>query len=638
MRTPYGSENKETDEFLTRMTSLAAPHHPRPQSTRHRPAMLCVAFFATCAAGALGLVSQQRHTVAATLQTSNFDSLDVMPPPSNTIVFPWQTIGLNVPANPAPFVANWTSIDANADGSISLNELLGYLTSQKDAQVQRIQAAAAAAVAQVQTTFDQHSGCLIDAKQPSDKKEILTAAELGTVLKYARDQCYNKLTPSPTPNVDGGNVVIVTTPPPTTTTAPTTTTTSTTTPVPTTTASWAEPSTTTTPVVTYYVPSRDEVLKELAASVDVLANQTNLTYTFAHIVLNQTRDNVTAKIDTKWFNSDGERAVAKAEVAKYCGTLSSCVDIAMAVFGRYINVLDAFELAPALEWIKSTCMNTADAKFGKTDTNQNNVVEEFEVIAAIVKIRDDKLSTMVNLTDPTAYQAAFFATRQLYSQTMECAHNGISELGDPITRTLNREQFYGLEAWMLSHCSIIQPDVSVIGLLPTATGLAGNFSLANLQSLLAEAKANDTQAVPANDMYHAATIDDHYRLVEVCLNGSYAKLNVTNETTYATLLANVKTCVAQSVPLTMPVGIFLSRPEFQALLELTWASENANLDSQIRQAQAALDKLKAKKAALAACIVQAVDSAAAGEAKISQSQLVPAQSFTKQCYVKATAT
>ncbi|ETV91618.1 hypothetical protein H310_13868 [Aphanomyces invadans] len=661
MQTPYGSENKETDEFLTRMAASAVPA-PQPSRTR-RPVMMCAAFLATCAAGALGLVSERNavHSTAQ-VQTANFElqesgSLDVQPSPSSDIVFPWQSIGVNLSATPTPFVANWTAIDTNTDGSISLNELLGYLTTQKDAQVAKIEAAAAAAVAQVQSTFDQHTSCiktayseLIDAKTTSDKKEILTASELGSVLMYARDHCYYKTTPTPTTAVDGGDVVIATTTPApsgaTTTTSapePSATTTSapepsatTTTPAPTTTASWAEP-TTTTPSVTFYVPSREEVLKELASSIDVLGNQTNLTKAFALAVLNQTRDNVTAKIDTTWFNSDGERAVARAEVAKYFGTLTSCVSIAMSIFGRYINVLDAFELAPALAWIRTTCMDTSDAKFGKTDTNQNNVIEEFEVMAAIVQIRDNKLAALANVTDPTAYQAAFFATRQLYGQTMECAHNGITQLGDPVARTLSREQFYGLEAWMLSHCSLVEPDVTVVGLLPNATILGGNFSLGNIVTFLADAKTMYTAAVPVNDTYHAATIEDHFRLIEVCLNGSYVQLNVTNETAYASLVTTVQTCVAKSVPVTMPVGVFLSRPEFQALLELTWAAENASLDAQIRQAQAALDKLKAKKAALATCIVQAVDNAAAGEAKIPQSQLVPAQSFTKQCYVKATS-
>ncbi|RHY26001.1 hypothetical protein DYB32_007951 [Aphanomyces invadans] len=597
--------------------------------------MMCAAFLATCAAGALGLVSERNavHSTAQ-VQTANFElqesgSLDVQPSPSSDIVFPWQSIGVNLSATPTPFVANWTAIDTNTDGSISLNELLGYLTTQKDAQVAKIEAAAAAAVAQVQSTFDQHTSCiktayseLIDAKTTSDKKEILTASELGSVLMYARDHCYYKTTPTPTTAVDGGDVVIATTTPApsgaTTTTSapePSATTTSapepstTTTPAPTTTASWAEP-TTTTPSVTFYVPSREEVLKELASSIDVLGNQTNLTKAFALAVLNQTRDNVTAKIDTTWFNSDGERAVARAEVAKYFGTLTSCVSIAMSI------------LAPALAWIRTTCMDTSDAKFGKTDTNQNNVIEEFEVMAAIVQIRDNKLAALANVTDPTAYQAAFFATRQLYGQTMECAHNGITQLGDPVARTLSREQFYGLEAWMLSHCSLVEPDVTVVGLLPNATILGGNFSLGNIVTFLADAKTMYTAAVPVNDTYHAATIEDHFRLIEV---------------SYASLVTTVQTCVAKSVPVTMPVGVFLSRPEFQALLELTWAAENASLDAQIRQAQAALDKLKAKKAALATCIVQAVDNAAAGEAKIPQSQLVPAQSFTKQCYVKATS-
>ncbi|CAK4274925.1 unnamed protein product [Aphanomyces euteiches] len=409
------------------------------------------------------------------------------------------------------------------------------------------------------------------------------------------------------------------------------------TPAPTTTSSWPTPS---TPAVTNYSPSRDEVLTILSSSIDTLGNQTNLTKAEAHALLNQSLANLTASINSKWFNTASERSQALSAVAAYYGSLSACVDIAILVFGRKINVLDAFELAPAMAWIKQVCMDSSNQNFGKTDTNKDGVVSQAELLAAIAKIRDDKLATLANISDPTAYKSAYFGTREIFSRQMECAVRGSQVVTNATDAALTREEFYGLQAWMLKNCNDVGADQTAYG-LPNSTALNGNFTLENIQSQIVVSKATDLGNVAANDTIHATTIDDHYNLVQTCVNASYPSgggTAIESTTDYAALVNKVKACMVQSVPMTLPVEVLLTRPEFQALLQLTFASEYTQLQTQIDAAQAALNAVVAKKAALDACIDQALETAGpAGWSEISQAMLLPAKQNATACYNQAAA-
>ncbi|KAF0717260.1 Aste57867_2411 [Aphanomyces stellatus] len=404
-----------------------------------------------------------------------------------------------------------------------------------------------------------------------------------------------------------------------------------TTAAPTTTPTWAEPS---TPAVTNMSPSQDDVLELLNASLAILATGPTLTKEFAHSVLNQSLTNVTTLINTVWFNSAGERATALAAVSKYSGSLGSCVDIAFLIFGN-INTLDAIQLATAMRWIRNTCMNLADKDFGKTDTNHNNVIEEAEVMAAVAKIRDDKLANLTRTTDAVAYNATYYATRVLYDLTMECTDRGISEIGDNANRTLTREQYYGLKAWMQVHCTNVTGDVSTDG-LPTAADLGGNYTLLNIHTKM---DANEATALAAagNNTLQAATIDDRFKLLQTCVDATYGTNVITTSDQYNAVLAGVATCLTTNSPVAVNIEVMLTRPQFQGLLEITWAAENANLDAQIQAANALLAKLTAKKAALEACIQAAVEDAAAGADQIPQSKLVPAKGYTSTCYANASS-
>ncbi|CAK4579526.1 unnamed protein product [Aphanomyces euteiches] len=902
MRTAYGSENNETDEFLKKLTALSKQPAVAPRGTpRTSRWILCLGLVAACVAAIVGVASYSKKAPNL-IQTESLNAAAEAP----SLSFPWQNVSLVFP--PAkPLAANWTALDANVDGSISLDELLAFLGTQKTEQIARIQAAADAAIAQVNAQYKQHIECVTSAynqlvaPKTAEKNEILTDDELYKVLEQAA-QCYNakvvtpeptttlpstpeptttaatdgsstpaptnpstletpeptpastasdnSATPEPTPASNSDNSVTPeptpaatgdsttpeptpastldssTTPEPTpasttdssatpeptpastldgsetpeptpastpansetpkptpeptpastldgsetpeptpastpansetpkptpeptpastldgsetpeptpastpansetpeptpastsdnastpeptpastsdssatpeptsdnastpapsssssdssstpeptpeatpastsenaATPAPTQAGTSPTspqstpsatppnnshqddepTPAPTTTSSWPTPS---TPAVTNYSPSRDEVLTILSSSIDTLGNQTNLTKAEAHALLNQSLANLTASINSKWFNTASERSQALSAVAAYYGSLSACVDIAILVFGRKINVLDAFELAPAMAWIKQVCMDSSNQNFGKTDTNKDGVVSQAELLAAIAKIRDDKLATLANISDPTAYKSAYFGTREIFSRQMECAVRGSQVVTNATDAALTREEFYGLQAWMLKNCNDVGADQTAYG-LPNSTALNGNFTLENIQSQIVVSKATDLGNVAANDTIHATTIDDHYNLVQTCVNASYPSgggTAIQSTTDYAALVNKVKACMVQSVPMTLPVEVLLTRPEFQALLQLTFASEYTQLQTQIDAAQAALNAVVAKKAALDACIDQALETAGpAGWSEISQAMLLPAKQNATACYNQAAA-
>ena len=86
------------------------------------------------------------------------------------------------------------------------------------------------------------------------------------------------------------------------------------------------------------------------------------------------------------------------------------------------------------------------------------------------------------------------------------------------------------------------------------------------------------------------------------------------------------------------MDVFLTRPEFQDLLQLTFSSEYTKLQAQIDAAQAALNAVVAKKAALDACIDQALETAGpAGWTKISQDKFLPTKQNASTCYNQAAA-
>ncbi|KAF0697554.1 Aste57867_11765 [Aphanomyces stellatus] len=312
--------------------------------------------------------------------------------------------------------------------------------------------------------------------------------------------------------------------------------------------------------------------------------------------------------------------------------VESCVNISVLVFGRN-HVISADDLAAADRWRRAICMvNDDEAAFRLVDVNNDHVISESEIDHIVALARDTQLPTLANVSTPAdLFQAQLFAIRETYDRTLDCSHQAISELGNPLDRTMTETQFKGYDIWMHSHCDAVQPDLSLHG-LPTKAALAANWSLTFVYAAMTQSKIADVRLLLAsnatNASLHTLFLDDHYELLETCFSTAF---RAATDGDYDVVVDATKQCMQGHIPLTMPVDILLSKPAFRDLLRTHFSPELSDLDAAIAKAAARADALVARKEKLEQCIAAAVDDAAQGQTYIKQTKLAPAQKMAAEC-------
>ncbi|ETV81597.1 hypothetical protein H257_06063 [Aphanomyces astaci] len=540
-------------------------------------------------------------------------------------------------------------MDTDENGFVDLGEVVEYYRVEKEAKIAQIRHAADEAVTAVNAKYSRYFDCVTQGYQAVvQSRDISSADELQQVLQWADNEC-SKTTPQPTSpsdtytrqeivqyvqnithsqqyiqcteavldkfpegykftkkDVDSialtvqTNCLVATTPTP------------------------ASPS------PTRQAPTKAEILTYAKAVLEVLNNETEpVSNVQLHAFVKAHENVMTMKITKVWYNSDTDRQQALDFVTKFYQRVDKCLDAAVVVFGDNGTIAVA-TLPSVYAWASGICVSDSSKDFVDADLNKNNVVDEFEVAQVIATARNQQLSQLKRTTNSSEYLRSFFSIRETYDHTLECAHEGISQVGNAVDRTLTREQFYGYEAWMTRSCSNVVPDVSLHG-VPSAVDIQGAWNLTTAHAIMGQLKAKDLELALASGTgvaLHTQFIEDHYGLLRTCFDASFDE---SGGTPYNTTLERTRLCLDATVPSTMPIEVVVSRADFQALLQQLFAPTLAELDDEIAKAQAVVDGLRAKKAALQVCIRKAVDAVANGQATVRQRDLNTAQQWTNQC-------
>ncbi|RHY26652.1 hypothetical protein DYB32_007422 [Aphanomyces invadans] len=531
-------------------------------------------------------------------------------PPSPPTAAPTTTLSLVPPtiSSAADFVALMESMDTDENGYVDLGEVVEYYRVEKETKIAQIRQAADEAVAAVDTTYARLFECVTQGyKAVVKSSQITSAAELERVLQWANAECtidtdvytrqdvvqivfnitrsqqYLSCTEAMLDKFPAGykfskkDVDSIAAAVQATCFATTT-----------------EP----TPAPTRPSPTTTEILTYAKAVLEVLQNETEpVSPGQLHAFVKAHAGVMQMKITKVWYNSDRDRQLALEFVTKFYTRVEKCLDAAVVV------------------------------DFIAADLNKNNVVDEFEIDQVVATARNHQLGQLQNKSYATsrAFLQAFFSIRETYDRTLECAHDGVTQIGNAVDRTLTREEFYGYEAWMARHCSNVAPDISLHG-VPNDVPM--NLTEAHVAMGQLQAKDLEVALQAGTGALHTQYIQDHYGLLRTCFDASF---DPTGRTPYSTILNRTRFCLENAVPSTMPIQVIMSRADFHALLEKLFEPELTQLDIEIAKQEAIVETLRAKKAALEACIRRAVDVVATASPALRHADLEKAESYTNEC-------
>ncbi|OQR83040.1 hypothetical protein ACHHYP_15191, partial [Achlya hypogyna] len=388
------------------------------------------------------------------------------------------------------------------------------------------------------------------------------------------------------------------------------------------TTSWVSPP---TPAPTNYEPSRQELLRDASqALVQIAGLSGSVTLDDATGIVANVESALEANVSTIWFNSESDRSIVLGYLGSYFTALDSCLGIGFAVFGQKSTVAPK-NLAPLVSWVNTTCMSATTASFGSYDKNLDGFVSEAEVDEVIVAARDAALAQV------GTSKTQFFAIRETYDQTLQCAAEAFGAIAKRPDHLLGAEEFVGFEAYMAQNCVKVTPDTDVSG-APTAVQLGANSSYATALAVFSANERRDLALALSLNALKTQVIEDHYLLLKSCYADAWTTVG---PSPYAALLANVTSCMVAASTGVPEDLLVLPKPDFVALVKQAFQDRIDALKAANAAKRAEIAANEALINAINNCIASSVDQVANGLDRIPQRELPHAKELTYDCYTSA---